>query len=204
MKKAAFILGGFKLEINPDDQLYVDYSELFAELGYEPMVPNLDWRRKNHSTYLKEFTKYYEENKLENNLIIGNSFGAAIAYMGAPQLKPDNLLLCSLSPFFKEDIGNFSESRAISHFGNFRVKDFNSYSAHDIASKIESDTVFFFGSKERGGMQHLVDRVIDSHEHMPSSKLVEIVGAGHRMREEEYLNGVSKWCDENIETADDY
>ncbi len=201
MSKAAFILAGFKLDINDDDQLYVDYSNLFREFGYEPKVANISWRRKTHSEYLSEFKDFYAQNAAKQNLIIGNSFGAAIAYMAAPDLRPDWLLLASLSPFFKEDIGNYPQKRSLRRFGKQRMADFNSYSAHGIAAQLEGrKTVYFYGEKEQDDVPFLVDRVKDSHQHTPGANLIEIPNAGHRMREPEYIAGVKRWCENTLNT----
>ncbi len=193
------MLGFGSLDFDASDPAYAEYKKLFAEFGYEGVVPPIGWRRKTHSEYCAEFKEFYLRNKGDENLVIGNSFGAAVAYMTAPELKPDWLLVGSLSPFFAEDVGTFPGKRALWRFGKRRMADFNSYSAHDIASKLNGNrTVYLYGEKEKTDIPHLVARVVDSHKLTPGSQLVEIPDAGHKMRTPEYVDGIRNWAEDNL------
>jgi len=48
--------------------------------------------------------KIYQNFDNKNSLIIGFSFGAMVAFIASQKIRPKKLILCSLSPYFNEDL----------------------------------------------------------------------------------------------------
>lgn len=106
--KTIFIIPGFKEE--PSDKQYKWMVNFFNEKGFFVKIYPVKWNYNTISNNVKSFKEYYLKHKTDNNYLLGFSFGAMIAFVSAPELKPDKLYLCSLSPYFKEDIKKIENS----------------------------------------------------------------------------------------------
>jgi pimeloyl-ACP methyl ester carboxylesterase len=191
--QTVFILAGFDLH---DTASSTDYSRLRKGLkrkDYNIVPVDISWYHKTPSKYVKEFIYFYEQHKTNRNIIIGNSFGAVIAFLSAPTLKPDELYLCSLSPFFKEDRHKRPDNYAIRYFGKRRMEDLWSYSADAVASDISQTTTktfVLYGQKEHVTSPLLVARCKDTASKIKRASLTEIANAPHDMSNSVYSDAL--------------
>lgn len=119
------------------------------------------------------------------------------AFVAAPRIRPDELVLCSLSAFFTEDLSTYSKEQA-QHYrkwlGERRWRDCQSLSANEIADQIKEvgiKTNILYGELENDMYPQLVSRVKDTAAKL-DAHLVEIPNCGHKMRTPEYIAGL---CD---------
>ena len=190
--KTVFLISGFDL-----DETAVEGYELLAKglksKNYNVVPVGIKWRRKTPSEYVKEFEAFYKKHKAKESIVIGNSFGAVIAFLSAASLKPNVIYLCSLSPFFKEDKGKFPDKYVVNHFGKRRAEDLWSYSANKIAddiNKTKVKTFVLYGQKEHKTSPNLVARAKDTAKRVKDSSLTEIPNAPHDLEDKVYSSAL--------------
>lgn len=186
--KTVFTIAGFDLHNSSTIKLQL-LNEGLRKKGYNVVPVDLTWKYKTHTQYIKEFINIYDKHKTKENIVLGNSFGAAVAFMSAPIVKPSKIYLCSLSPFFKEDRGKLSDDYAIDKFSKHRVEDFWTYSANDIAHGIvrqKISTIIVYGEKEHQTSPVLVERCRQTAKIIAKSELIEIPNCPHNLSDETY------------------
>lgn len=191
--KTAFLVNGFKYGKTTKHSDFTVLKKALESEGYTVIDSELTWNDRTVTEFANEFKAFYLDNKTEENIVIGNSLGAVVALMASPAIAPDKLILCSLSAFFKEDLENYEDDYLVKRFGERRVKDLCGISAGVLINRLnqsEIDTYFLYGSEETHLYQKLVNRVRASAQMAKNSHLIEIDGAGHRMYETEYVNGI--------------
>lgn len=191
--KTAFLINGFRFNRTTAHPDYALLRSMLKSEGYRVAHIDLTWNYRTVSRFAADFSKLYEAQKTEHNIIIGNSFGAMVAFVSASTLKPDKLIVCSLSGFFKEDLHMYDKSYLLSRFGKPRLSDLQTLSADDIAGKISKNkiqTIFLYGEKEESLYPRLMQRVKGSASGIENSRLLEIPNAGHRMYESDYVEGI--------------
>lgn len=189
MKKLFIIPGGWQ---NANGKEYTWLHTFFKNKGYEVIPVKITWQYRTLSDWIAEFREQFEKKKGTENHILGFSFGAMIACITAPELKPKKLYLSSLSPYFAENMSKVP-ARWRKHFGKKRVTDFTTYHYKKIAPHITAHTHVFYGSIEGEKWNQLMKRQAkDIHNLIPHSKLYEIQGADHDIRDEEYQAAVKK------------
>lgn len=106
MKKIAYIIPGY-CESHLRQRGYDKIAKFFEERGIEPIHVEIDWEKnkpKRFSDYTKQFLDLYRKPKGTKVYILGFSYGATIAFLTASETRPKTLILCSLSPYFEEDL----------------------------------------------------------------------------------------------------
>lgn len=102
------------------------------------------------------------------------------------------MYVCSLSPFFKEDLNIIPKSWK-SILGKKRVEDFSTISFNEIIQNwyAPSNVYLFYGEKE---YPQLIERVEKAHTKIQQSQLISIPKCGHQFSHNNYL----KMIKENI------
>ncbi len=191
----AFLLSGFGLNKTAADTGYLPLRQMIGSKGYKVVPVKITWNHKTTPRYCEEFVEFYKKHKSKDNIVIGNSFGAMVAFITAPALKPERVYLCSLSPFFKEDLESYKVIDAAQRFGTRRIKEFKKISAQQIEKQInETNTsvTLLYGEKEKERHSFLVKRVKSTAKNLKNSKLVEVPLAAHALRETEYILGLER------------
>jgi len=196
MTKTVFILRGFKLNTTASDPDYQEIRNVVEPKGYRIAPVKITWNRKSVSDFAKQFTKLYEQEKSEYNIVIGGSLGAMAALASTPLTAPNELVLCSLSALFQEDLARYDAiytKHLLYWLGKRRLEDFETLSADKLADQINEmniKTTLTYGEIEKQMYPQLVARVRNTAAKIHNSKLVEIPNAGHRMHEPEYIAGL--------------
>lgn len=188
-----FILAGFDLHHTAATERYTILENGLRQKGYKIVAVDIAWKRKTPSKYANEFVQFYKANKTKKNIVIGNSFGAVIGLISAVHTKPDELYLCSISPFFKEDYGKYPDNYAVKIFGKRRAQNLWAISANEIADKINvlcTKTIVMYGENEHQSSPNLVSRCQESAKRIKNSQLVEIANAPHDMADPIYSKAV--------------
>ncbi len=186
MKKVVFILPGY---FDSTKELgYQEIGKCFLTLGYKIVFVEIVWKYKRVQDYLKQLTDLYQKEKGEENIILGFSFGALVSYLSAPLLLPDKLYLCSIAPYFKEDLDYIPEEDKVA-IGKKRLGDIEYLSFDDIADQIICPVTIFYGENEQMFVRR---RVQLAKEKIKNCKTIEVPNAGHDISNIDYIEGVKK------------
>jgi len=181
MKKLVYILPGY-LEFTKEKK-YQIVGSFFKEKGYLVKYVDINWKYKTMSDYVKEFEEKVSKDNTTNFSVLGFSFGAMIAFASVIKLKPKKLFLCSLSPYFKEDVFKLKswQKKAV---GKKRIKDVENFSFKKIVKNIRCKTFLFVGEKEH---PLVFNRIKETHKKMKNSKLIVVPNSKHDVGNEGYL-----------------
>jgi esterase/lipase len=187
MSKIVYIIPGFA-EKAEDKKRYGKIVKFFEEKKFKVMPVKITWERKVMTDYVEQFLCSFKKNPGEKIYLFGFSFGAVISLLSSLKIKPEMLILCSLSPFFKEDIPLTKKSwKKI--IGKKRIADFKKYSFNEIAKKIKCKTFLIAGDKE--GLE--IDRRIKIAEKLiKNGKLIISKGSKHNISQKEYINTIKE------------
>lgn len=195
MTKTAFLISGFELNRTAAHEQYAGLRNAVTAKGYKVVPVDIDWKYRTMSHFVRDFKALYSKRASQQNIIIGNSFGAMAAMITAPDLKPDTIILCSLSPFFKEDIPGFQPPEKLyKWFGKRRVADFSDISAKEAAdaiNKTKTKCILFYGEQEKKMYKKLVRRVKSTANDLKGSQLAEIPNAPHSFRDPAYIEFIN-------------
>ena len=188
MKRVAYILPGYR-ESHLKQGGYTKMAKFFEAQGITPVHVEIDWRRQKPerlSDYTEQFLRVYKREKDTAVYILGFSYGAMIAFLTAAQTKPDVLVLCSLSPYFEEDLKNLKPAWLRSWKKDFIESD---YSFAKLASRIKSKTYLIVGEKEHASC---LIRARDAKKKLSDSHLRVVRGAKHKIGQKQYLAAIEK------------
>jgi esterase/lipase len=191
MKKIAFIIPGYS-ESKKNNPAYVKIASYFKNKGIQSVIVDVNWKYKTISDYVEQFKGVYHKNKKYNEVyFLGFSYGAMISFISSVELKPKAQILCSLSPYFKEDFPYIREWWK-RYIGQKRLADFRKTSFNDLARKISAKTIILAGDKEGKEVDR---RVKEANKRIRNSKLIIIPKARHKIGQKEYLEEVKKIID---------
>ncbi len=193
--KTVFLIAGFDLSNTASDEKYTALREGLSAKGYRVCPAPISWKRKTFKHYCAEFEAFYNENKSDYNIVAGNSFGAVVALLTAGLARPDEIFLCSLSPFFLGDKHFKPDSYFINYFGSRRINELRSTNFQIFADQINQSkikTTITYGQREHTTSPPLVRRAKIASEKLTNSRLVELEGAGHSMSESIYTSELLK------------
>lgn len=142
MPKKLYIIPGFG-ETTRDP----GYKEIIAEIkscGWEVVPINLKWDRSTTTDWLKQIEKKVGKGDPENSYIFSFSIGAYLTILLNPKIKFKGYLLCSPSPFFKEDLPKLPDI-AKKVLGTKRWEIFKNFKCPD---KLNGKATFIIGDKD--------------------------------------------------------
>jgi esterase/lipase len=190
MNKIVYIIPGFH-----GSAKMIRYKRIIAEFrkrGFKTSPIKITWDRRVMSDYVAEFLKQIHHNKNDKVYIFGFSLGAMIAFIVAKQVKPKALVLCSLSPFFEEDL-RFVKKSWKKYLGKNRLKDFEKFSFEKIAKRNKKYKAYLLvGEKED---KTLSQKVKKAHQALCKSEVVIIKNAKHNIKDSKYLREISRAID---------
>ena len=182
MNKIVYIVPGFRESTK--QKAYQEISKFFRRRKFKPILVKIPWKYKKMSDYVNYFMKQYKDDK--NAYLFGFSFGAMISFICSTKINPKMLILCSLSPYFKEDLPHIKSSWR-RFIGKKRSDDLKNYSFSKLSKQVKCKTVIFAGSEES---QLLFRRVREAKKKLKNSKLIIIKGAKHKISQREYLKAI--------------
>lgn len=154
IRKAIFIIPGYKHK--PKNRAYKAIAKMLKSEGYDPIPITIPWKQTTISENTDYFLKKYKKINTNKKYILGFSFGAMIAFIASTKVSSSGLILCSLSPYFKEDISKAS-NRMISSITTQRYQDFSKLHCATLAKKIKAKQILMlYGAKEE---KSLIKRV---------------------------------------------
>lgn len=188
MKKVAYIVPGYG-ETHLRQRSYKKIAQKCISNGIEPIYISIDWHKgdpENFYGYLQEFLSQYKKPIDTKVYVLGFSFGAMIAFLTAEKTKPDGLILCSLSPYFIEDLPTLKPAW-VKWFQDTFTK--SKYRFYTYASKITAQTYIIVGDKEG---DECIKRAKQAKKHIKNSMLTVVEGAKHNINQKEYQTSIEK------------
>ncbi len=191
MGKTVFIIPGSGQR--PDMPHYFQIGELFEKQGITPAYININWRMRQSIEDCAEeaeghIRKVLEERPHDDLYFFGFSIGAMVAHILSAHYEAKAQVLCSMSPFFKEDIEYLPfHTRLISSFiiypGSERPKYPNPF-----AYKL-MDTYWLIGDREG---KYLNQKIITQRQNLyPEAQLLVIQNARHDISGKDYMQAIA-------------
>lgn len=185
-EKVIFIIPGFRQ--HPTNKAYQEIAKILKSQGYCPALVAIPWRKSTISQNSEYFLKVYKRIKAKKKYILGFSYGAMIALIASTKASAYGLILCSLSPYFKEDMPK--KSKNFSALTKARYDDFSKLHCGVLTKKIKARRILmFYGAEEA---RSLIKRVTNAFDQIPSNKkhLIRILETAHKIGDERYLNTI--------------
>lgn len=183
--KVIYLIPGYGENINSDR--YKDVNDTFNIFKFRVCPVNISWKYKTMSDYVEEFLSQIVSKNTDFD-IFGFSFGAMIALISTKHVKPNNLILSSLSPYFKEDLPLLKKSYW-SLNGKKRMADFTNYKFEDISQNNKSNTYVIYGEKEDKLVQK---RSIQANKILKKSNIYPVKRGKHDVQGNEYIKILNK------------
>lgn len=185
-KKTFFVIPGYKHR--PNDKAYKEIATILRGLGFEPVLVNIPWKgstiSENTEYFLKEFRKVNRKKKY----ILGFSYGAMIAFLASTKVSVSGLILCSLSPYFKEDLPKIK--KMTTRLQKLRYQDFSKLHCESLAKQIKTEKLMMlYGTREE---RSLKKRVREAFEQISTTQkyLMQIRKTEHNIRDKRYINTI--------------
>ncbi|MFO0970783.1 MAG: alpha/beta hydrolase [Candidatus Saccharimonadales bacterium] len=189
-----FLINGYNTKRTATDVAFKPLRDGLEVLGYRVVPVDISWRFTTVSQFCQQFRQLYKEQKSDTNIVVGNSFGAMVALITANELRPDLVLLASLSPYFQEDIATEAAYIRGMRFGKKRLADLRQYSAQVLVRQAKSagvKIIFTYGELEKSKVPYLVERVKKSAKDF-NVEPIEVVSAPHSIKDPVYTEALIK------------
>lgn len=186
-KRTFFIVPGFGMQAK--DKAFEWLVSYLETKGFWVVKTPVDWKYKTLSTNTSEFVDFFNENKGEENYVLGFSYGAVITFLSANSISPKKIYLCSLSSDFKEDAG-FMKKYVKRYIGKRRFEDLQTRSGKKYAEDLQVPSVVFYGEKEGKEFPALKLRCEETARLAKGSKLVVINNTQHKIDSPLYIEAV--------------
>ena len=183
-KGTIFIVPGFRQSAG--SRAYRDIARLFKEEGYRTKPVNITWSQSTISENTDEFIKKFKKIKAKRKFILGFSYGAMIAFIGSKEIKTEGVILCSLSPYFQEDLRN-KKINPKSELEAKRFNDFIKFENAELSKKIKTKKLLMlYGRLEA---RTLIKRVHETFEQATVSHkyLLPIKNTEHNIADKKYI-----------------
>lgn len=188
-KKSIFIIPGYRQ--TPQQKAYQAIAVILAQNGYEPIPVTIPWKNTTISENTECFLKAYRKVRTKKKYILGFSFGAMIAFLASTKVDVDGLILCSLSPYFNEDLPKVKK-HALSPIQADRYEDFSNLHCGTLAKQLKAKQVLMvYGSKEA---RMLKRRVHDAFEKISTDEklLLPVKYVDHAIGDRRYLQKIQQ------------
>ncbi len=181
--KVIFVIPGFEESVLADG--YREVEKIIKAEGYMPVLVDVSWDGTTVSENTEKFLKVYNNIEADKKYILGFSFGAMIAFLASTKVEVTGLILCSLSPYFSEDLPKIGKYWTPSTLK--RYQDFAGLSCNVLAKQLKTQQVLMLYGEEED--KSLVNRVRDAFEkiNLSNKYLVPITGAEHNIGDARYL-----------------
>ena len=186
-KKPMFIVPGYKH--SPTSKAYKAIATMLKSEGYRPIPVAIPWKQTTISQNTEYFLKKYKKIHARKKYIIGFSFGAMIAFLASTKVNTSGLILCSLSPYFREDVKKTSINN-ISPMGKLQHQDFSKLKSSMLARQSKAkQTLLLYGARES---KPLIRRVTKTYKQLVSTDkyLIQVRAADHNIGDKRYLQTI--------------
>ena len=186
-RKVVYIIPG--MGASPRYKPFLDIAKIFRSNGITPILVSINWDLSIED-YVGQFIKKYNAvNKRGDKVyLFGFSAGAWIALMASIKLRPYMVILCSPSPYFKED-AHYWKKKWIKELGENRFQSFSHYEFKTVIKKLKSNVLVLVGKNE---YDVVLRRARAIHKSVKNSRLIVIKSGEHNIRGREYRSALKK------------
>ncbi len=186
-QKIVYIIPGFRQ--HPRQKAYKELTKVLKKEGYHPIPVRIQWKKTTLSENTVTFLKLFSRDKAKKKYILGFSFGAIIAFLASTKVHSSGLILCSLSPYFREDLVK-ARASSMSSITTRRFDDLSQLRCSTLAKQIKAkQTLLLYGTKEA---KPLISRVMKAYRHIasPRKSLVRVRATEHDIADKRYLQSI--------------
>lgn len=179
-RSPVFIIPGYKHQ--PTNKAYKEIAKILKSQGYHPVPIAISWRQTTISQNTQYFLKKYKKINSRKKYILGFSLGAMIAFVASTKVSVSGLILCSLSPYFKEDLPKINSG--------WQYQDFSKLHCQTLAKKIKAKQILLlYGAKEA---RSLIKRAKCAFNQIssPQKFLIPVKETDHDIGNRRYLNKI--------------
>lgn len=187
--KKIFVIPGFKESIK--EKTYFDLKKILEKKKLKVELVEIKWNYRSFNQWLEQFLDFYNKNKSKENIILGFSFGAIIAFTATTKVNQKLLVLCSMSPIFSEDLLKLKKSW-LKPLGEKRIKDFEKLNFEKLVKNIKCKTILTIGEKEAKQYPIQEKRILEAHKKIVNNSLIRIPNTKHNIGQKEYLETIEK------------
>lgn len=183
-KKVIFIIPGYRQKVT--NKAYLRLSEILTLEGHTSILVPISWKNSTISDNISHFLTLYKTVKSREKYILGFSYGAMIAFIAATKVNVQGVILCSLSPYFNEDLFK-KRTKEQSSLMRMRYKDFLKFHATSLSKSIKAKhIVMLYGTQES---RSLIKRVKLTFNQISSGykQLIFIPKTEHEIGSKKYL-----------------
>jgi pimeloyl-ACP methyl ester carboxylesterase len=192
--KTAIVIPGFKQQVRAGKGSRV-YQPLLRDLraaDYTVIAATVTWDHHTITDWVREVEQQIAGVDTNQALLIGFSYGAMTASVLATRHHFGRVFLCSLSPYFAEDISRAKKSW-LTMAGKRRIEAFKRLRFSDIVKVYRAaETVVFAGTFEmaRRKAPVLKERGLAAGARLPGARFVAVPGAGHDISHPNYAAAI--------------
>jgi hypothetical protein len=143
MKQIIYIIPGFGESLK--DSPYLELIRYLELKGFKVVFYQPKWKWNTIERWLNDFNKIIDKNNQNNSIILAFSLGAYIAVLSTKFHTFSKLILCSLSPYFSDDI-KFIPQIAEKILGKRR---FTAFKKQGVPKDTQVPAIFLYGLKEK-------------------------------------------------------
>lgn len=185
--KTVFIIPGYKHQ--PQNKAYKTIARMLKSEGYSPISIKIPWKQTTISQNTDYFLKKYKKINSRKKYILGFSFGAMIAFLASTKVSVSGLILCSLSPYFKEDLLKLDNDWSSSLMSQ-RYQDFSSLRCSRLTKQTKTKEIhMLYGLNEE---KLLIKRVTRVYRQISLKRkyLIPIQETEHNIGDRRYLHTI--------------
>lgn len=179
--KLVYIIPWYKYTWEENEYKFI--SQIFNSIWIEVKIINIQWKYQTMFQYIEQFKKQINNND-EKFWILGFSYGAMISFISSVDLKLEFQILCSLTPFFNEDL-NILKKSWIKLIWKRQTENFRQISFDKIAKQINCKTIVLAWDKE---WIEVLNRIQESKEKIKNSEIYILSKVKHNLWQKEYLD----------------
>ncbi len=167
---------------------YKPVTKLLQKQWYIVIPVQIDWKYKTMKEYVEQCIDFYYKTGADWDVhLFGFSYWAMIAIIVSSFLNIEAQFLCSLSPYFAEDLPYIPRYWK-KYIWNKRVHYFKSLSFKQLAKNNNTKTYIFYWEKEHPTVEKRADNAWIL---LKNSKIIKIPDAVHDIWSTEYIKGLS-------------
>ena len=181
-KKTIYIIPGYGESTRTKN--YQEIIKFAKSNKYEVSPINIVWNTdKTMVDYIKEVEKQLSKDN-QNDILLGFSFGAYIAYIISKKKIFGNYIFCTISPYFKENLKDIPQESK-DYFGKKFIEKLKKYSIH---GGNKNNAYFLVGEKD-WDLAIKTNRKAEN-KWLGKSEFIIVKKAGHELGHTNYIKKV--------------
>lgn len=185
--KTVLFLPGYRETIKSRD--YKSVIDVIKSKGYAVKFIQINWHRTTIDDWVKQLEHEYAKYDAKSTILAGFSYGSMTAFVTAAKRNPAELWLCSLSPYFADDIPKLKQAW-LNRIGKRRTVAFAKLDFATLAQKIHCETLLFVGELEAKKYPLIGERSKLAKKLMHGATLYRIAGVGHDVGDRNYIASI--------------